>query len=75
MKEYIKKVKEYPEMHQRGMLTIDSIIINKSLLDCDFGIQIASDGRVWVCVNGIAFLRFKPKYENVKEKEIDLCKC
>lgn len=27
----------------------------------DFGIQIATDGRVWVCINGIAFLRFKPE--------------
>lgn len=28
----------------------------------DFGIQINEDGRVWICINGIAFLRFKPTW-------------
>ena len=28
----------------------------------DFGIQISPDGRVWICINGIAFLRFKPTW-------------
>lgn len=27
---------------------------------CDVGIQVATDGRIWVCINGAAFLRFKP---------------
>lgn len=65
----MKWIKEYPETHQKGILSVESTLLrNKSLLDCDFGIQIASDGRIWICVDGIAFLRFKPKYENVKEK-------
>lgn len=57
-------MKEYPETHQRGMISIENIKI--VLLDLsqsihgDFGIQIANDGRVWVCINGVAFLRFKP---------------
>ena len=25
---------------------------------CSFGVQVANDGRVWVCVNGVAWLRF-----------------
>ena len=26
----------------------------------DIGIQIAEDGRIWICINGVSFLRFKP---------------
>ena len=26
----------------------------------DLGIHIAKDGRIWVCINGAAFLRFSP---------------
>jgi len=29
-------------------------------LQGDLGVQVAADGRVWVCINGIAFLRFSP---------------
>lgn len=29
-------------------------------LDATFGIQTHSDGRVWACINGSTFLRFKP---------------
>ena len=36
----------------------------------DFGIQIAQDGRVWICIDGIAFVRFTPtnKYKAVGHK-------
>ena len=55
-------MKELPEIHQQGMLSIENqellASIDKSNLD--FGIQVSVDGRVWVCLNGIAFLRFKP---------------
>lgn len=60
-------VKEYPEMHQRGYLSVDSAIISK--MDCDFGIQIAKDGRVWICIDGVAFIRFKPIQKLNKRKK------
>lgn len=56
-------MKDYPETHQHGMLSIE----NKEAIEAldkggvDFGIQISTDGRIWICVNGMAFLRFKPK--------------
>jgi len=50
---------DQPETHLRGMLTIESS--QKSKLDCDFGIQIAEDDRIWICIDGEAFIRFKPK--------------
>lgn len=54
---------EISEIHQQGMLDIENLesIQNLNLMDCDLGLQASKDGRVWVCVNGIAFLRFKPK--------------
>jgi len=35
--------------------------IGSMSLDGDFGIQVAKDGRVWICINEIAFIRFKPE--------------
>lgn len=54
------KLKEIPETHIQGFLSIESNM--QSDLDCDFGIQIAPDGRVWICINSAAFIRFKPKH-------------
>ena len=51
---------EIPETHMRGHFSIETDI-KKGLLDCDFGIQIAKDGRVWICIDGVTFIRFKPK--------------
>ncbi len=57
-------MKEYPETHQTGTITIenmpDELECDPGYMKGDFGIQIAKDGRVWVCINGVAFLRFKP---------------
>ena len=49
-------------IYQHGQMTLDNpeLIQRLDLTDCEFGVQISEDGRVWVCVNGIAFLRFKP---------------
>ena len=64
------KIKPYPELHQQGFFSVDKSI--SSSLDCDFGIQIADDGRVWVCVDGQSFIRFKPKFkETVKRFDLN----
>lgn len=54
----MSELTELPEVHVRGHLSVEADI--KSLADCDFGIQIAPDGRVWICIDGQAFIRFKP---------------
>ena len=54
----------YPETHQRGYLTIEKDL-PKLLKDCDLGIQISSNGRVWVCIDGQAFLRFHPHLKKI----------
>ena len=57
-------VKEYKETHWQGRISIEnkSMILDRDLnfIDGDIGIQIAKDGRIWVCIDGIAFIRFKP---------------
>lgn len=37
-----------------------------SVPKCDVGVQIATDGRIWICVDGAAFLRFKPSFKETK---------
>jgi hypothetical protein len=53
---------QIPETHQQGHVSMENAIdiADMNLMDCDFGIQTHRDGRVWVCINGVAFLRFKP---------------
>ena len=62
-----KRIKEYPELHQRGTISIENtnIVLDREIdfdqaIEGDLGIQIARDGRVWICVNGISFIRFTP---------------
>ncbi len=47
------------ETHVKGFLTVEHILNIQS--EVDLGIQIAEDGRIWICVDGQAFLRFTPK--------------
>lgn len=55
-------MKQIPETHQQGMLTVENDEAVRSLdqMDCDFGLQVHTDGRVWICINGVAWIRFKP---------------
>lgn len=52
----------YPERHEQGHLMIENadVIDAFDKSNCDVGIQIATDGRIWLCVNGVAFIRFSP---------------
>ncbi len=61
-----REVADFPETHRQGMVEIDSSITTN--MDCDFGVQIAADGRVWICIDGRAFVRFKPTLRNFNAK-------
>lgn len=64
-----KQFTEMEEMHCEGHISIETIP-QLSVGQGDLGIQISHDGRVWLCINGIAFLRFKPKFvPQIKETE------
>jgi len=54
--------KEYPELHSQGIISIENIP-KETMIKGDLGIQIAEDGKVWICINGFAFIRFKPNKE------------
>jgi len=54
------KIKAYPEIHMEGFMSIEKDMkISGQIVD--FGIQIAEDGRVWICIDGQALIRFRPK--------------
>ena len=53
-------VKEYPETHQHGHISFEQDI-KAGLVTGDLGVQIARDGRVWVCIDGKALIRFRPQ--------------
>ena len=55
-------MKEFGPLYQQGMVTldVDPQHLKMDLTDALFGIQVSADGRVWVCVNGMSWLRFKP---------------
>ena len=62
------RVKEYPETHQVGMITLENMP-QFPIMQGDLGIRISRDGRVWVCINGIAFIRFSPHLNGRMTKE------
>jgi len=63
-----KDVEFLPEFHQRGYISFEQNI-NMGGCITDIGIQIGPDGRIWICVNGIALIRFNPNFFSTKEKE------
>ncbi len=58
------KFKEADEIHCQGHVSISDDYKNfpHNLQDVDFGMKIGFDGKVWICINGSAFIRFKPKF-------------
>lgn len=74
-------MKEYPETHQQGTISIENLPKEFGLMfgpngrpfmEGDLGIGIAEDGRVWICIDGVAFLRFKPVMAAIEQK-VYLC--
>lgn len=63
-------MKDYPETHQYGLISIKMDIEEPwpvTYIKGDLDIQIAKDGRIWICIDGIAFLRFRPLKSNKEE--------
>jgi len=50
----------YPVLHQKGVLTVEMDKFKTAPMLGDVGVQIARDGRLWVCYDGQALIRFKP---------------
>lgn len=58
-------MKEYPETHKCGFISIDREI-KLGIVRGDLGIRISQEGRIWVCIDGISFLRFRPERKGKK---------
>ena len=56
----MKMIKEYPETHQLGHISFEQDI-KAGQRAGDLGVQIAKDGRVWICIDGKALIRFRPQ--------------
>lgn len=62
--------------YQRGHASLDLTTlylvtgenVAQVMQDCVFGVQIEDDGRVWICLNGCTFLRFKPNGKPLVEQ-------
>jgi len=54
-----KYIDPYPVLHQEGSMSVEMEVKTGGHFG-DVGIQIARDGRIWLCYNGQAFIRFKP---------------
>lgn len=56
-------IKAYKETHQEGYLSLERDLLEEIAGHklVDVGLQVAADGRIWLCINGIAFIRFTPK--------------
>ena len=72
-------MEDYPETHQQGTISLDNKVAidllfdGTNYLEADFGVQIAKDGRIWLCINKIPFVRFKP-FVKQKKKSIEISK-
>ncbi len=53
-------MKVLPETHQEGIISVEQKL-EAGIVKGVFGIQIAKDGRIWICIDGVALIRFKPK--------------
>jgi hypothetical protein len=57
-------MKELKATSQKGVLSVeydfDYGTPKSRTKECEVGIQIAEDGRIWICVDGQSFIRFKP---------------
>lgn len=59
-------VEPYEVLHQEGSMSVEMDIPKGNHIG-DVGIQIARDGRIWLCYNGQAFIRFKPLSDSMLE--------
>ena len=55
------KIKPYEETHMEGTILLDNNPFFQSHIEGNLGILITEDGRMWICIDGLSFIRFTPK--------------
>lgn len=58
MDQKLPEVEDYPETHFQGMISFEQDIKRGTIFG-DLGVQISKDGRVWICLDGVALIRLK----------------
>ena len=64
----MKSLKHYSG---NGIVTIENNLLRGLRQGCSIGIQIEEDGRVWVCLDGISAIRFRPYMPNEREQYVN----
>jgi len=68
------KIKKY-KYQADGVILLENDIFNKGegiiirMMDGNLGIQVAEDGRIWICIDGISFIRFQPTSKLKRSKK------
>ena len=55
----MKILKHYRTFHQKGTLSIEQEL-QKGIHHCDLGIAFDSQGKIWLCMDNKAIMRFQP---------------
>ena len=61
----------------RGILSLENVpqeLLSDRYIHCDAEFTKASDGRIWINIDGFCFIRFKPESAIDLSKELDLAK-
>lgn len=64
----MSKHKPYDETHFQGMISYEQDM-KAGMKEGDIGVQISRDGRIWICVDGQALIRFMPESRYKRKKE------
>lgn len=63
---------DFGPQYAQGHVFVENqrMIDQLDLTDCTLGVQVSFDGRVWLCVNGVAWIRFKPTSGKWRTSEV-----
>ncbi len=63
---------DFGPQYAEGQLSVENQaqIDQIDLQHCTVGVQVSFDGRIWLCVNGVAWIRFKPSSGKWRTSEV-----
>jgi len=70
------KIKPY-KVQMKGIVSLENnpfhglgeVEEQYAIEEADLGIQIAENGKLWICINGISFIQFMPSLKKGERKE------
>jgi hypothetical protein len=70
----MSKDKSYDETHFQGRISFEQDV-KMGVKEGDIGVQISRDGKIWICIDGQALIRFMPKSRYTSKQEGTLYEC